>query len=262
MKRIIYLVLVFILSIGAWLSIIKISPFIAKLILKESNECPDASIVKCKDILSALGASGDVFGATTSLFSGLALFAVAYTLWTDANARRESRKPLVTSYLDDDSIIIKNPKITPEIELSISSKIRNKNGEAALNVEIQCQIKAEDRLLTEFSCHLSQPLVSDGDEDIEKTISLKGNELTELLGRLTEDNKPVALIFKIEYNSLENVKWATQVIYDVTCKEGNRRKQLNSLRSVTDDFDSLWKNGAQVSLEAKVRGGSWIHHRK
>jgi hypothetical protein len=264
MRKIVWPVVILVLSIAAWLSVIKASPLIAYQILKASNECPSGSITLCKDTLSALGASGDVFGAITSLFSGLALFAVSYTLWSDANARRESRKPLVTNYLNDNSIIIRYPKLSPEpeFELYITSKVSNKNGEAALNVAIRCQIKSEDRLLADFQSHLSQPLVSEGTEDFEKTVPIKGKALTELLGRLTEDEKPITFIFRIGYNSLENVNWETNVIYDVTCKAGDRRKRLNSLRSSTDDFSSLWDNGAQVSLEAQVRVGSWLHHRK
>lgn len=264
MKKLSWPLIILVLSIVAWLLTIEVSPLIASKILGASNQCPSGLLADCKDILAALGASGDVFGAINSLFSGLALFAVAYTLWSDANARRESRKPLVTNYLDIDSIIIKNPKITPvsEIDLSVASKVINKNGEAALNVVLRCQIKAEDVPLANFDSYLSQPLVSAGSEGVEKTISLKGDALAKLLGRLTEDNKPIAFIFEIEYESLENVKWETKVTYDVTCKPGDRRRRLNSLRSRTDDFERLWDNGAQVALEAQVRGGSWVHHRK
>ncbi len=264
MKRLRWPLLIFILSVLAWYSVIKVSPIIAKEILLSSNECPSGSIAACKDILSALGASGDTFGAVTSLFSGLALFAVAYSIWSDANGRREARKPLVINYLDDSSIVIKNPRITPElqIELSVTSKVSNRNGEAALNVAVHCEISSGQRTLARFVKHLTQPLISDGSEVFEAAIAIKGPELALMLGRLTEDQQPVLATFKIEYNSLENVRWETTVAYELTSKAGDRRRRLNALRSGTDDFASLWENGVQVSLDTRVKEGSWAHARR
>lgn len=144
----------------------------------------------------------------------------------------------------------------------MTSNIINKNGEAALNVAIRCQIQSDEKPLAEFKFHLSQPLVSQETKEAEKTVIIRGKSLTDFLGRLTEDNSPIIFIFEIEYTSIENIRWETRVIYNVTCKEGDRRKRLNSLRSATDDFSSLWSNGAQVSLEAEVQAGSWLHRRK
>ena len=109
---------------------------------------------------------------------------------------------------------------------------------------------------------MSQPLVSDGAEEFEETIEIKGAQLASLLSRLTEDQQPVLFSFRIEYNSLENVRWETRVAYEITCKAGDRRRRLNALRSGTDDFAGLWENGAEVSLEARVKAGSWAHARK
>jgi len=264
MKRVVWPLLIFGLSVTAWLSVIYLSPVLAKAILLASDACPSGSISDCKEVLSALGAAGDTFGAVTSLFSGLALFAVAYTVWSDANARREARKPLVTNYLDTNSIIIRTPRIAPEsaANLTVISKVSNRNGEAALNVAVHCEISSEGVSLARFIKHLSQPLVSDGAEEFEEALEIKGKELAKLLSRLTEDQQPILFTFRIEYNSLENVRWETQVEYEITCKEGDRRRRLNALRSGTEDFANLWENGAEVSLDARVRVGSWAHARK
>lgn len=264
MRRMLWPLIILALSIITWLSTVKVTPLIANRIISESNECTKKTLLECKDVLSALGATGDVFGAMTSLFSGLALFAVAYTLWSDANSRRESKKPLIINYLDNNSITIKNPNIqtTSEIELFMTSVVCNKNGEAALNVSMRCEVMVGNKKLGEFNSFLKQPLVSEGKEEIEEVIKIKEDKLAQLLVNLTEDNKPVLLSIQILYNSLENVQWETRVSYNVSCKAGDRRKRLNSLRSKTDDFSDLWSNGAQVPLEVEVREGSWSHHRK
>jgi hypothetical protein len=264
MKKLAWPLAIFVLSILAWLSIIKLAPELAKSILTASGECPSGSIKDCKETLSALGAAGDTFGAVTSLFSGLALFAVSYTVWSDGQARREARKPLVTTRLHDSSIFIQQPRISPDqsAKLKISPEINSKNGEAALNVAVYCEIVSEKVQVASFLKHLSQPLVSDGVEEFEVIVEVKGSQLASLLSRLTEDQQPVILNFRIEYNSLENVRWETRVAYEVTCKEGDRRKRLNALRSSTDDFVHLWDHGADVSLDARVQDGSWAHAKK
>ena len=100
-------------------------------------------------MLSALGATGDIFGAMTSLFSGLALFAVAFTLWSDTNARREARKPLMLLSLDDDSVILRNPLLEPHLQLTlaVNANVVNKNGEAAFNIVLNCSISSDNKIL-------------------------------------------------------------------------------------------------------------------
>lgn len=50
---------------------------------------------ECADFLARQGQAGDIYGTTTSLFSGLALFGVAFALYADLSHRRKERKPLL-----------------------------------------------------------------------------------------------------------------------------------------------------------------------
>lgn len=263
MKRISVLLIIFVASLGAWWSIVYIAPSIARSVLIASGKCPGADLLNCKDVLSALGATGDIFGAITSLFSGLALFAVAFTLWSDTNARREARKPLVLLSLDDDSVILRNPILEPNLglTLAVNAHVVNKNGEAAFNIALKCLISLDGRVLKTYDLALAQPLASEGKEEVDLDITLEDDMLKTILGALTDENKCVEFAFDVHYNSLENVKWSTRAIYELTCKVGDRRKRLNSLRSGTDDFNVLWANGAEVALGAQVRAGSWSHGR-
>ena len=263
MRRFIGLLAIFGASVLAWWSIVYMSPKIASSILIASGRCPTADIVECKEVLSALGATGDVFGAITSLFSGLALFAVAFTLWLDSNARRESRKPLVLLSLSEDSVVLKNPSLEPKLELTlvVNADVVNKNGEAAFNISLECALSLDNSILKRHAIALAQPRASEGREEIRFEILLENDALKTILGDLTDEKKCVEFSFDAQYNSLENVKWSTKAIYELRCKVGDRRKRLNSLRSGTDDFSGLWANGAEVALSAQVRAGSWSHTR-
>lgn len=79
MIRALLVLVVFLAAIATWFSITYWSPALSGFVLEHSGKCPSRDLSTCKDILSALGATGDIFGAVTSLFSGLALFAVAFT---------------------------------------------------------------------------------------------------------------------------------------------------------------------------------------
>lgn len=263
MKRIFLLLLIFTLALAAWWSIVYLSPSIAHSVLIASGKCQSGDLLLCKDTLSALGATGDIFGAVTSLFSGLALFAVAFTLWSDTNARRESRKPLVLLNLGEDSVILKNPKREPKLQLVLSVKadVENMNGEAAFNISLMIILSIDGKILKSQSFNLAQPLASEGKQEVDFEISLEDDILKSILGTLTDENKFINFSFEAQYNSLENVKWSTKAVYELSCKVGDRRKRLNSLRSGTDDFTTLWANSAEVDLSTQIQAGSWIHKR-
>jgi hypothetical protein len=261
MKRIGWPLIVFGLAVLTWLSVIYWVPHLSMRALVASGKCPDGDIAACKEVLSALGATGDIFGAVTSLFSGLALFAVAFTLWVDSKAHREGRKPLVIAYLDGDSVVLDEPTIGGQAGLSmtIEAKVANKTGEAALNVAVTIEIAVSGVSQLECAAHLRLPLLSGGTEDASIRVRLEGAQLQAVLGALTEDNSCVTFSVVTRYDSLENVGWTTRATYELTCRSGERRRRLNALRSGTDDFAELWQNNAAVSLDIDVRNGSWHH---
>jgi hypothetical protein len=263
MRRYVWPLAIFLLAVIAWSSIVFLIPALSALVLKISGKCASEDIVACKDILSAFGATGDLFGAVTSLFSGLALFAVAFTLWADANAKRDARKPFVVTYLTEDSVVLDDPS-SPEkaaLTLSILANVSNKTGEAALNVSIDCQVSVSGTRQCAVTAHLKQPLVSGGSEEATFKLRLEGEVVQSILSSLTADNSVVEFAVSTYYDSLESISWSTKAVYEVRCKVGERRRRLNALRSGTEDFAELWKNSAAVPLDVEIRGGSWRHER-
>lgn len=260
------LLIVFVVAIAAWLSSVLWVPELAQVLLRYTGKCASLDISKpeCGDVLSSLGATGDVFGAATSLFSGLALFAVAFTLWLEANSRRESRKPLVVTYLDSDSVLLDRAVLLPEpsLRLSISSKVANQTGEPALNVRVSMQLSLSGREQHVPTRSLQLPLLSEGREESQSTVDLKGHTLQAILASLTQDGEPVSLEVTTTYDSLEGIRWTTSAVYLLRCKLGERRRRLNSFRSQTEDFIDLWQNDAAVPLDVEVRADSWRHKKQ
>ena len=266
MKRGILVFSVFLIAVLVWLSITFWITDLATFILSSSGKCAsDGSrdvLAECAPLLESLGATGDIFGVVTSLFSGLALFAVAFTLWADSNAKREARKPLVIADLNNESVVFDNPCPPPssKLKMTIRPEISNSSSEVALNVSVQCEVRV-DQLQTEAKTEqLRLPLSASKTEEVEFFIELEGSVLQSVLAALTEDSKCVELSVCTRYDSVEGVPWTTSSIYELRCRAGERKK-LNAVRSGTDDFQDHWKNNAAVALDVNVRAGSWVHRK-
>lgn len=264
MKRGLILAAVFVCTVAAWYSITLWIPNLSEFVLVKSGRCiytsPKNALIECKELLSALGATGDIFGAVTSLFSGLALFAVAFTLWADTNAKREARKPLVIADITDSSVTLDapSPKPNQELRLTIAPRIKNSSSEAALNVSVTCTICAEQIKQNIGVQQLRLPLSANSDDDVKFVFHLSDDLLQAALRSLTEDSKHVELFVRTQYDSIEGVPWSTSAIYELRCRPGERKK-LNAIRSGTDDFVEHWKNNAAVALDSSVSAGSWTH---
>lgn len=263
MKRVVLLLAVLAGAIASWFSILFWGPSLSALLLVNTGKCSsgDISITSCRELLSALGATGDVFGAVTSLFSGLALFAVALTLWADSNSRRMARKPLVVTYLDNDSISLDRPKLgpNPELRFSMTAKTANQTGEPAMNVVVTGSIDVNNQSRPTPQIELRLPLLSGGTEEAGFKLELNGTHLQALLSAITREDAHVAFKIVTKYESLEGVAWATSAVYELRCKSAERRQRLNSFRSGTGDFAQLWENDAAVPLDVDVKSGSWSH---
>lgn len=248
-------------SLIVWASTLLWIPKISNFLINNSENCTTPYYAECANTISTYGATGDIFGAVTSLFSGLALFAVAFTLWMDIQTRREGRKPLVITHLSSDSLILDSPKISNgrEIILQIEIEVMNQTTEAALNISLSGTLKNGSESLTLPLNHLEAPLNGGATGIIKLSHKLHGTHLQSFLSSLTEETQHIELEIQTHYQSLENVNWMTSAIYEIRCTQAGQRRKLNAVRADTDDFNELWINDAAVALEPTVKGGSWKH---
>ncbi len=238
---------------------------VAKYILKNNQDCLTEGLLQenCQALISAYGAAGDVFGVVTSLFTGLALFAVAVTLWIDSKSRSEAKKPLVVTALDSDSIYFHDAQVHSErqIKFHINVNLNNPIGEAALNVAVEGILFHNDTSLSIGKSHLETPLISGNRGNVQFTGTLSGIHFTRFLSELTQDGSSISLKLHVTYQSLENVKWRTSVTYSVYCDQPGQRGRLNAARAKSEDFENLWTGDPIVSLSPRVAGGSWEHNK-
>lgn len=260
-KNFLVLAGIFIGALIVWASTLLWIPSISNFLLERSGNCPTLDYTACANTISTYGATGDIFGAVTSLFSGLALFAVAFTLWIDIQTRREGRKPLVITHLNSDSLVLDSPNITSgrEITLKIEIEVRNQTSEAAINISLSGILKNGSESLTLPLNHLEAPLNGGATGTIKISHKLHGSHLQSFLSSLTEETQHIELEIETHYQSLEDVKWMTSAIYEIRCTQAGQRRKLNAVRADTDDFNELWINDAAVALEPSVKGGSWKH---
>jgi len=208
--------------------------------------------------ISKYGLFGEMFGAVSALYSGLALSAIAMTLYLEARSRKESRKPLVIGMIDqNDGIYIGKPtgERDTELPLKITVKLENQSIDAALNVNLEFKTPSG----ISISGGIDGPLIREASQEVVLSSSLVDRHWRGLLDSLTS-NTTVEGTLLTKYRSLEGLDWTTKVIYELSVRSGQPYVQLlNSVRNGEWRNDVPWDENAIVPLSAKIKKGSWDH---
>jgi hypothetical protein len=248
-------------AIGLWLLTLVVTPLFLEFVVSRSEACA-ANEADCPGYMASLGLVGDMFGSVNALFSGLALGAIALTLWIESKSRREAKKPLVIGMLKSAGIAIARPEAladgNPKISVAIPLDVRNQSEDAGINVAVTAKFVLEHGQVTSET--LDWPIVKGGDEALLLSIELTGRALADFLVKLTAREK-VSLHVETKYQSLEGVAWRTSVTYECFCRESS--KDIARLNSVRDPAawrsPESWEESAVVGLEHRVKKGSWAH---
>jgi hypothetical protein len=249
---------VFLLAVGTWLGAIVIVPWMSSII--SDRYCAPLKPEICASFISTLGSTGDIFGAVTSLFSGLALFAVAITVWADSNSRRESRKPFMMTQLTSDSLMLFDPILIGEksIKLIANLDVANQLNEAALNIKLRSYLTHNSRISNMPDSDLASPLMGNTSAQLQIEHTIAGADFERFLDELT-GGKPIFLVMNLEYESIEGVRWSTSVSYEVKCIATAQKNRLNAARGNNEDFLEHWANDAAVALSGSPQSGTWRH---
>ena len=255
-----YLIIACAIPIGIWL----IVPFLVQypkwVIYKLNPDCAkglaDAS---CAASFAALGQSGDIYGVASSLFSGLALFAVAATLWFDFSARRSSRKPLLVCTIDEtkelsfDEPSHKRPR---SVRFRAAVKVKAAH-DTAMNISANLMFRAGNFNLDLGRLHVQVPLLSGDSEILEYGSLLRETEIKMFVDELNQGTK-MFLDVSAQCNSIEELRWQTSVTYELSFHNSD----IELIRKLTHDEAVLieaWQGGAAVSLDYKIEADSWSH---
>lgn len=239
--------------VAIWAASLWIVPHAANLLGHVPAPCDSAS-GSCNN-LAAYGLVGDLFGAVNSLFSGLALAAIALTLWVESRSRRESKKPLVLGSLERASGVELFPPDSQRdgaLPLKIAISLQNQTADAALNVGVVVKIK---RRTLSASSSVDEPLLHQAVHELTTELLLLGEVLEYCLTTLTSKNA-LDIVVVTKYRSLEGVNWKTSVTYQLHCNSTRDITILNSLRAGTA---GAWPSGATVALQSRLESGSWDH---
>lgn len=206
------------------------------------------------------GSVGDMFGAVNALFSGLALGAIALTLWLEARSRREARKPLVVGGIDSADTTISRPKIkngSVFLPLRIPVRLSNQTADAALNVSGRLRLLLGSRNV--WKVGLDGPLLRDADQDAVFDIELAKSDWSLILAELTSQ-RSVDMELATIYRSLEGVNWVTVVTYTFSIRTNDQHYSLlDAARNGTWNDEGVWQDDALVSISARIKQGSWDH---
>ena len=219
--------------------------------------CGEESASECgAKAIASYGAFGDMFGAASALFSGLALAAIALTLYIDAAARVRSRRPLVVAQLDTEYAFQISRPVTADgsttIVLEGRFSIANKSDEPAFNASVQISVPS-------IGLKVSKP--HSGFVIEQSSVEWKAEvtaESVESALRLLTENRTIELHVAASYSNLDGAKWRTSHRYAIARRGATRDVDLlNSIRN--GEWVDRWDAQDVVQLTAKVVADSWTH---
>jgi hypothetical protein len=247
------------LAVMLWLSAIFWLPLITSWLRSRYPDCASDPIeAACSDIFQLLGTTGDLFGAVNALFSGIALFAVAWSIWTDSQARKLSKKPFLIVRLNEDSLTLDDAQFTEPkgLRFVIEAEIENL-GEPSLNIQAAAFLDVAGR---RFAIALASELLPMGASSSRDAI-FRARLDREAIRALIQDFQHIGqhpmLSVSIEYSSLEEVRWETSVKYELETQDVAKLVALVDNRH--EEFDRHWQGGVAVGLRATTQPGSWAH---
>jgi hypothetical protein len=248
------------IPIATWLAVPFLVQYPGWMFSKVFPECQTGlKDEQCVAIHAALGQSGDIFGVASSLFSGLALFAVAATLWVDYAARRTSRKPLVVCTIDETKEVSffdpahKRPR---SIRFRAAIKVEAAN-DTAMNTSVDLALRIGKYQLEPGRLHVQVPLLSGQDSVLEFAALIGEAEIKKIIDEFAKGSS-MYLDVRGNCNSLEGLNWETAVTYELTFHNSD----IELIRKLLHDEAVLldaWQGGAAVRLDYKIEPDSWTH---
>jgi hypothetical protein len=244
--------------IALWLSTLALVPRIAGYMAnKYPSPVPNAA--QTAPGLTEFGLVGDMFGAVSSLFSALALGAVALTLWIEVQARRRSRQPFVVASPGGTPIIFARPSGQGDhtkLPFKVPLKISNQTEDAALGVLVEIFLgSTKSHTAVQY---LDGPLLKGNDQTITLGAVLAQTDWRAVLDHITR-NEVVPLRIVVKCKSLEGVNWTTEVVYNLKWRTGAvEQNLLNSVRG--DTWSEDWTGDAEVALVTAIQANSWKHY--
>lgn len=210
------------------------------------------------------GQFGDMFGAINSLFSGLALVGVVFTVYIQVQEKRKEAKPFVIPHLDKTTGVHVGEfsRRAGEILLRLGVKLKLRNGSAdvAVNVRMRAAVTASDDIIAEETAYMDLPIFRSEtfSDDVELELSQSGSGASRFVDAL-DKGQNVLLTLELEYSSTDGVLWRSSVRYNISLNEHRRSEDLAYLREMLGDASgsNAWNSKERLYLECAVANHSW-----
>lgn len=239
-----------------WLAVPHLIDYPTSVYLKLDACKADVNSEPCKNAFSRLGQAGDTFGIASSLFSGLALFAVAVTLYFDFAARRSSRKPLIVCTIDPvNEISFDEPNHTSPRSVRLIANLQVKAAnDPALNTSVSATFHAGSFHIDLGTKHVQIPLLN------QDFVTLEFPKRTEEIGKLlaeTRTKAPMSIKINAICESIEGLRWQTSVTYILRFRNLDDRAKLSTLDEDERSLLEAWQGRAAIALQGEVEPNSW-----
>lgn len=255
-------------TIGAWL----LAPFLSlypqtvyKTFVKSCQVNPQdtAEVAKeksedCSSFFAKQGQSGDLFGTVTSLFSGLALFGVAFTLYADLAYRRKERKPLLAcSPSESHALSFAKPTDAEPKSFYLVGKMNLSSiCETALNSRINPEISINNQWFKLREIDVGIPIQAGKELQFDLS-DLLPKEAIEMLCKDSREIPEMRLKIVCICTNLDGEKFSSEVIYKINLQFEDYVPKIMSMRHAGQKFDGKWDDRAGLLLKWNLEPGSW-----
>jgi len=213
------------------------------------------------DLAAKFGQTGDMFGAGSALFSGVAVAAVAVVLIVDQHERRKDLdhretvinneklelRPYVVGHIEErDARIDQSSWVGSQLTVTIVLRVtlNNRTSDPALNVSLVVSDKSAKELSPLSTIAL--PLALGTEEDSELVISLIGDQAIAALRDIAAGRYSVNLV--VRYKSLNGTGWVSEVEYRF---EASQAKVKDILPKLLDS-----ESGEKIASGGGLAGGT------
>lgn len=227
-----------------------------------------------------LGSAGDMFGASSALFSGLGFFGLVLVLHFDLRERRRdlkhreedlkerkhSRTPfLVPSITEEGALVVRATKLEggyTEVTISLSMQVENISDEPAMNVSLA--ISAPETGMPDANIDIDDTPFGKGDSGKRPAtarFSCSGKPAESFLNRLNTGSS-TSIEVNLCYDSINGTRWGSGVYYEISSIPRDR----SIYRQIIDNDSSAFIEerpgliGAdQPFLDFTVVANSWTN---
>lgn len=225
---------------------------------KDTKEVAKEKSDECAKFFAMQGQSGDLFGTATSLFSGLALFGVAFTLYADLAYRRKERKPLLACSPSEAQALsfAKPTEADPKSFYLVGTMKVSSICETALNSRITPELSIDSQWFKLRELAVGMPIQASKELQVDLSDILP-KEAIDVLCKNNREMPEMRLRIVCKCTNLDGEEFSSEVTYKIDIQFEDYLPKIMSMRHNGPKFDGSWDDRAGLLLKWEFQPGSW-----